>query len=447
MSVEVQEPLAALERIGAALSERQARMLQADVAIVTAALRCAAPARHPRKRSPEGVSPRHSRSCASRTGGACNCEPTWEAWVFSKTDKAKIRKTFGSRRAARAWRHQLLGMADQGQLRTPGKITLAQAGERWLEMAGRGEITNRSGRRYKPSALRTIEQDLRLRLIPELGGQAMSDVTRADMQRRVGEWLARGLSPSKVRAVVIAARVIWRDLDLITGADDPLLVDPTKGLRLPASTGRRERVATAREARKLLAALDEGERALWATAMYAGLRLGELRALRVKDIDLAHRRINVRRGWDQYEGEITPKTDSSRRPTVIVSRLEELLREHLARTARSGEDLVFGRDWVTPFAVSSVNDRARRAWARARSREDEEGTTSERERIRPIGLHECRHTAVSQMLDAGISIVKVSKMMGHASIRITIDRYGHLLPGGEAQAASLLDAYHENQDE
>lgn len=48
------------------------------------------------------------------------------------------------------------------------------------------------------------------------------------------------------------------------------------------------------------------------------------------------------------------------------------------------------------------------------------------------------------MLDAGISIDKVSKMMGHASITITIDRYGHLLPGGEAEAAALLDAYHAN---
>lgn len=64
------------------------------------------------------------------------------------------------------------------------------------------------------------------------------------------------------------------------------------------------------------------------------------------------------------------------------------------------------------------------------------------ERIRPIGLHECRHTAVSQMLDAGIAIEKVSKFMGHASISITIDRYDHLLPTGEAKAIALLDAYH-----
>jgi integrase len=47
------------------------------------------------------------------------------------------------------------------------------------------------------------------------------------------------------------------------------------------------------------------------------------------------------------------------------------------------------------------------------------------------------------MLDAGITIDKVSKFMGHASITITIDRYGHLLPGGETDAIALLDAYHQ----
>ena len=80
---------------------------------------------------------------------------------------------------------------------------------------------------------------------------------------------------------------------------------------------------------------------------------------------------------------------------------------------------------------------------RARRPPETTKTTPTAERIRPIGLQDCRHTAVSQMLDAGITIDKVSKFIGHASITITIDRYGHLLPGGEADAIALLDAYHQ----
>jgi len=50
------------------------------------------------------------------------------------------------------------------------------------------------------------------------------------------------------------------------------------------------------------------------------------------------------------------------------------------------------------------------------------------------------------MLDAGIAINTVSKFIGHASITITIDRYGHLLPGGEADAIARLDAYHQRTE-
>jgi integrase len=105
---------------------------------------------------------------------------------------------------------------------------------------------------------------------------------------------------------------------------------------------------------------------------------------------------------------------------------------------------VFGRTQTKPFQSNTVNKRARRAWVAARKREDRQNATPTAERVRSIGLQECRHTAASQMLDAGIAIDKVSKFMGHASITITIDRYGHLLPGGETDAIALLDAYHQH---
>jgi integrase len=274
----------------------------------------------------------------------------------------------------------------------------------------------------------------------------MIGITRADMQRLVGGLLASGSSPSKTRSIINAARVLWRDLDLLTGHDDPLLIDPTRGLRLPASAGRRERIATPDEARRLIEALQATDRALWATAMYAGLRHGELRALQAHDIDLKRRRINVQRGWDPYEGEIEPKSEKGTRPTIITKPLQYLLAKHLKDTGREGRDLVFGRTPTKPFQSKSVNRRALTAWATARRREDRQNTTPPAERVRPIGLQECRHTAVSQMLDAGITIDKVSKFMGHASITITIDRYGHLLPGGEVDAIKLLDAYHQQHE-
>ena len=56
-------------------------------------------------------------------------------------------------------------------------------------------------------------------------------------------------------------------------------------------------------------------------------------------------------------------------------------------------------------------------------------------------LHECRHTFASLMIAAGVNAKALSTYMGHASITITLDRYGHLMPGNEEEAAGLLDPY------
>ena len=58
-----------------------------------------------------------------------------------------------------------------------------------------------------------------------------------------------------------------------------------------------------------------------------------------------------------------------------------------------------------------------------------------------ITLHECRHTFASLMIAAGVNAKALQVFMGHSSVAITLDRYGHLMPGSEAEAAELLDAY------
>jgi integrase len=63
------------------------------------------------------------------------------------------------------------------------------------------------------------------------------------------------------------------------------------------------------------------------------------------------------------------------------------------------------------------------------------------EPIASIGLHECRHAFASLMIAAGVNVKALSTYMGHASITITLDRYGPLMPGDEDEAAGLLDAY------
>lgn len=204
-----------------------------------------------------------------------------------------------------------------------------------------------------------------------------------------------------------------------------IAINPTTGLELPAVRGGRDRIASPREAERLLDVLRR-DRALWATAFYAGLRLGELQALDWSVVDLAQGVVRVEASWDPKAGLVAPKSKAGRRIVPIASALMWDLRD-LRKTGASG--FVFGREDGRTFAPSSVVLRAETAWAAA-------GLT-------PIGLHECRHTFASFMIAAGVNAKALSTYMGHASVTITFDRYGHLMPGNDAEAARLLDRYLE----
>ena len=127
-------------------------------------------------------------------------------------------------------------------------------------------------------------------------------------------------------------------------------------------------------------------------------------------------------------------------PGNALSRSTIVLREHLAAHAlrtgrRSG--LVFGRSPDRPFEPTTLSGRAATAW----NRMDLKCVKAELEPVARISLHECRHTFASLMIAAGVNAKALSTYMGHSSITITLDRYGHLMPGNETEAAGLLDSY------
>jgi integrase len=287
-----------------------------------------------------------------------------------------------------------------------------------------GLVRTRSGDVYKPSAVRSYEAALRLHVFPDLGGLKLADVQRRDVQRLADGLLAAGKDPSTIRNALMPLRVIYRR----ALEDGEVAVNPCTNLRLPASRGRRDRVVAPGQAAELIAALPRSDRALWALALYAGLRRGELMALRWEDVDLASGVIRVERSWDaKSRVMVEPKSQAGRRRVPIASALRDLLLEQ-KMTAEG--DLVTGREGGTvPFNDTSVAGRASRAWRRAG--------------LEPIKLHEARHTFASLMIAAGVNAHALMKYMGHSSVMVTYDRYGHLMPGNEDEAAALLDAYLE----
>jgi integrase len=270
-------------------------------------------------------------------------------------------------------------------------------------------------------------------VLPELGSERLSAIRRRDLQRLVNEMLAAGKDASTIRNTIAPVRVLYRQ------AVDDIPVNPTARLQLPSSEGRRDRIATPEEAAELIGALQERDRALWATAMYAGLRRGELLALRLEDIDLPAGLIRVERSYDPRARQfVGPKSHAGTRKVPIPKVLRGYLSAHKLTLGRS-EGLIFGATAARPFTGSNSSRRAETAWKRANKIREKE----ERPLLEPIGLHECRHTFASLMIAAGVNAKALSTYMGHSSITITLDRYGHLFPGNEDEAAALLDTYLE----
>jgi integrase len=90
--------------------------------------------------------------------------------------------------------------------------------------------------------------------------------------------------------------------------------------------------------------------------------------------------------------------------------------------------LAFGAADEEPFNAERLYRYADHSWRKA-------GLTG---RLR---LHQARHTYASFMIAAGVNPKALSSFMGHSSITVTFDLYGHLMPGTEAESAALLDAY------
>jgi len=373
-----------------------------------------------------GIAVKHRVGCASERGASCNCQRVYQAAVWSARDGKRLRKHFDGLGEAKAWRDESYRKLRRRELRAPSAMTFAEAAELWLLGVRDGSVRTRSGDRYKPSTIRSYEQALRGPqggeggLLRALGTIRLSDLTIDDVQAHADRLLAEGAEPSTIRNQIMPARVIcrWRRREVP--------VNPTVGLTLPAVRNGRVRIASPAEAEQLLAALPASDRPLWATALYAGLRRGELMGLRWSDIDLPRGLLQVAQAWDPKEHQmVTPKSEAGSRRVPIASVLRGFLAP-LSLASADREELVFGARG-TPFCASSISERAIRAWKTVG--------------LEPICLHDCRHTFASLMIAAGVNAKALSTFMGHANISITLDRYGHLMPGAEDEAANLMDRY------
>jgi integrase len=339
--------------------------------------------------------------------------------VYDRRVGKRIGKTFDRRElaAAKSWKRDTEQAIERGLLRAGECPTFREASAEFMRGAAEGSIRGRSGERFKPSTLRGYEFALRKTLLPRLGSLRLNEIRPGRLAELIGEMQAMGLSAGSVRNRLMPLRATYR----WAVQREIVMVNPTRSMQVPHDRGRRDRVASPEEADLLLATLKPEDRALWATAMYAGLRRGELMGLRWQDVDLIAGIVRVERTWHpETKTEGQPKTASGARRVPIPHLLANYLAEQRERTG--DQDLVFGH-----FNHAALRRRAIRRW--------------HAQGIKPISLHECRHSYASMMIAAGVNVKGLSTYLGHASIAMTLDRYGHLMPGNEVEAAGRLQEY------
>ena len=252
----------------------------------------------------EGIRKRHSKECPAVEGGRCRCQAGWEASVYSPKDGRKIRKTFQRKAEATSWRAEAKREIDRGTLRAAKATTLREAAEAWLEGIESGAIKNRDGNRFKPATIRGYRQSLEDYVLPVMGGEKFTAIVAGDFQALIDRWEGEGQEPATTRNALKPLQSMYRRAK----ARGIVAENPTVGLELPAPRPKKAEIVSPAVADELVSLTPDEDRAIWATAVYAGLRYGELRALRWSAIDLAGGQVEVRESWDPKAGPIDPKT-------------------------------------------------------------------------------------------------------------------------------------------
>ena len=307
--------------------------------------------------------------------------------------------------------------------------TLGEWIERWLPSMA-SKIRSSTLRDYQQGLERVVGRlgHIRLQALRPLHIEELYAALLTDGHRYGG-----GLAPKTVRNVHIALRRSLADAERFG-----LVQRNVAALVKPPSPERRElETWTADEVRTFLESvaahrLGAAYRLLAAT----GMRRGEVLGLRWACVDLDTGRLLINRSLTLVRDELvwsSPKTPRSRRSLALDEKTVTALREH--RRRQTEERLALGESWHDNDLVFCDQ-----AGGELHPNQFSRGFTSAGRRagVRPIRLHDLRHTWATLALQAGIHPKVVSERLGHATTSITLDVYSHVQPELDAQAAATV---------
>lgn len=179
---------------------------------------------------------------------------------------------------------------------------------------------------------------------------------------------------------------------------------------------------------KILALLDAApdlkHKTLFMAAVTTGLRQGELLGLKWTDINWFNNQIHVNRTYNHFRF-YEPKTKTSKRRVDVPPQMMKQFKEWKFACPVNDLDLVFPNENGTP--MSSLNMYNRKFLPAIKKATPQK-----------VRFHDLRHTYASLLIDQGENIKYIQKQLGHASIKLTLDTYGHLMKDVNKEAASRL---------
>lgn len=331
-----------------------------------------------------------------------------------------------SRPDVRAKMEEALGKARKGIDLKGERQTLAHFLSLWMDEVSRPKL--------RPSTIKSYESYIRLHITPALGHLTLAELTAQDVQRFLNASSKAGLSPRTVqymRAILRAAlaqALRWGYVERNVAA----LATP------PRQKPKQVAALSAEHAARLIDATREDRLGnLFATALYTGLRQGELLGLRWPDIDLDAGTLRVRQAVQKIDGAwqfVEPKSANGRRVVPLCQPAREVLRrqKEQVRAMRRHADLawqewglVFPSALGTPLDSSNVTHHLQRQLAAAE--------------LPRVTFHALRHTCGSLLHQEGVPARTIMEILGHSQITLTLGTYCHASPAMFDQAAGALE--------
>jgi integrase len=356
-----------------------------------------------------------------------------EAWVVDYVDQHGDRhiKTFARKRDADTYHDTVRVDVRTGIHAADSRsVTVTKAGQLWLESGTKAGLERTTLDQYRAH--------LNHHITPLIGEVKLTQLT-VPMVRGFEDRLAKDRSSAMVRKVLHSLGAILADAQE-RGLIAQNVVRNLRGTRRGKThTTKRQRgklkvgidIPTPTEIRALIAHLTDRRRPLLLTAIFTGLRASELRGLRWADVDLKCAVLHVRQRADGYNKIGPPKSEAGERTVPLPPLLLNALREWRLACPKTELDLAF------PNQHGNVEARTSIIYRSFRPAQVAAGVIKTNGQAKYGGLHTLRHFyaswCINRRVDGGLELPLklVQTRLGHASIQITADRYGHLFPSGD----------------